>query len=110
MEAHMLQVANASPAADARTLLDRVRSAACALGSAGLWARMAGQHVVLGTRSDGAFARITPLGDAAYGLAFRSAAGADGTAPRWEPMLLVDELADIVEHALVAIGAQPTQD
>ena len=53
---------------------------------------------------DDAFARLTPLGGTTYGLAFRAASPAE-TGPRWEPLLLVDELAELVEHALIAVDA-----
>src|SRR5260221_14531073 len=126
MEADMFQLTDASPASrqattheverPARTLVDRVREAASNLGCASAWARAAGRHVLIGLESDDAFARVTPLGGTAYGLAFRTLAP-DGEScaldelpsvlqsPRWEPVLLVDGLADVVEHALIAVDA-----
>ena len=70
-----------------------------------VWARSAGLHVLLGLRGQDAFARLTPLGGGAYGLAFRGS-GPDGQR-EWEPLLLVDELEQVVEHALIAEGALP---
>jgi hypothetical protein len=126
MEADMFQLTDASPASrhakasevgtTARTLVERVRDAAHNLGCTGIWARAAGRHVLIGLAADDAFARITPLGGTAYGLAFRTLAP-DGDScaleevppalqsPRWEPVLLVDGLADVVEHALIAVDA-----
>ena len=89
----------ASPASDARAPLQRVRDAISALGCSRAWARGAGHHVLV-VLGDEAFARLTPLGGGAFGLAFRSR-----TLQSWEPMLLVDELCDVVEHALVAVDA-----
>lgn len=112
------QVIAAVPVANARAsatlLADRVRERASALGCDEIWARAAGRHVILGIGELEAFARITPLGESAYGLAFRtppafhgSLATAKGTASasRWAPLLLIDELAAVVEHALIGEGA-----
>jgi hypothetical protein len=111
MEADMLHGSMVSAASDTRTLVERVRDAVASLGSDRVWARYVGPHVLLGLRGDDAFARVTPLGGGSYGLAFRSVrdavTGAAVSAPRWEPMFLVDELADVVEHALVAVDALP---
>jgi hypothetical protein len=111
MEADMLQPTMASPASPPRPLVDRVRDAIASLGCDRVWARGAGPHVLLGLRGDEAFARLTPLGGGQFGLAFRG----DGvgspfhpsTVRPWEPMLLVDALAEVVEHALVAVDALP---
>lgn len=97
----MLQASIASPASPLRPLVDRVRDAIASLGCDRVWARSAGPHVLLGLRGDDAFARLTPLGNASYGLAFR------GPEEAWEPLLLVDSLGEIVEHALVAVDALP---
>jgi hypothetical protein len=124
MEADMFQTMDASPNsrpareidANPRSLVERVRDAAAKLASSSIWARTSGRHVLLGLEHDEAFARLTPLGGAAYGLAFRTLApDADESAleetpaalasPRWEPVLLVDGLADVVEHALIAVDA-----
>jgi hypothetical protein len=104
-------VANAR--ASAAQLADRVRETARALGCKGLWARAAGRHVILGIDEDEAFARVTPVGGGAYGLAFRLPCGEPSLEPsgerasvsRWAPLLLIDALADVVEHALVGEGA-----
>jgi len=87
------------------THVARVRCALGLLHARHAWARAAGEHVLLGITGDEAFARITPVGPpgaSCYGLAFRASHGPRGA---WEPMLLVDGLVDLVEHALVAEGA-----
>jgi hypothetical protein len=66
-----------------------------------VWARKSGHHVLLGIQGEDAFARLTPLGGTQYGLAFRAPEPQSG----WQPLLLVDELKQVVEHALVAEGA-----
>lgn len=96
----MLQASVASQASPPRPLVDRVRDAIASLGCDRVWARSAGPHVLLGLRGDDAFARLTPLGGGQFGLAFRAPS-------TWEPLLLVDALADVVEHALVAVDALP---
>jgi hypothetical protein len=112
----MARVITAVPIANARPLADRVREAAQGLGCTILWARTIGRHVLLGLGESEAFARVTALGGNAFGLAFRSqgddveaaAAQTQGEAhgeAKWEPMLLIDDLCDVVEHALVAEGA-----
>jgi hypothetical protein len=90
-----------------RSLVERVRERIAGLGCDRVWARNAGSHVLLGVGEEEAFARLTPLGGASYGLAFRDASSATAVSNvliNWE-MLLVDTLADVVEHALVAIDA-----
>jgi hypothetical protein len=118
-----------NPRAKASLLAERVREMAASLGCKELWARGAGRHVILGRGEDEAFARITPLGAGAYGLTFRapceaaatpaasgraepaassleaSAALVPSSASRWAPLLLIDALADVVEHALIGEGA-----
>jgi hypothetical protein len=109
----MTQVAIALPATSARTYADRVRDVARALGCASMWARASGRHILLGINDDEPFARVTPLGPGAYGLAFRTPAQAEGApetesdphAKTWQPILLVDVLPQVVEHALVGEGA-----
>jgi hypothetical protein len=63
----------------------------------------------MGRAGAGEFARVTPLGPAAFGLSFRrpspDCAGLEGGAGAWDPVLLVDALSDVVEHALVGDGA-----
>jgi hypothetical protein len=107
----MLQESNASPASDAHITIDRVRRVAGSLGCANVWVRASGPYVLLGVRGGDAFARLTALGGGAYGLSFRAApdAGRFGASARWEPLLLVDELVDVVEHALVGVGVLPCQ-
>jgi hypothetical protein len=61
--------------------------------------------VVVGLHGDDAFARLSPLGASAYGLAFRAPVDERSGTPRWEPLFLVDELRELVEHALVAVDA-----
>jgi hypothetical protein len=96
------------------TLVDRVREAiaetvARGVSGADVWARSAGQHVLLGLCDQEAFARLTPLGGTLFGLAFRAAGTRASHKNSWEPLLLVDELVDVVEHAIVAIEAVPIQ-
>jgi hypothetical protein len=117
MDELMTQVAIALPATSAPTYADRVRDAARTLGCTSLWARASGRHVLLGIGDAEPFARITPLGGGAHGLAFRSPLqgplqGEGATEPvsfahskTWEPILLVDLLPAVVEHALIGEGA-----
>jgi|SRR5579859_2460402 len=111
----MLQLLAPLPAKNTRPLVDRVRDRIAALGCERVWARSADSHILLGRDDEGPFARISPLGGASYGLAFRAndpgpppgdgpQSGGDGV-ERWEPLFLVDVLGDVVEHALVAVGA-----
>jgi hypothetical protein len=123
----MLQLSNGSAAAEPSAIVERVRKVASALGCAGVWARATGPYILLGLRGGDAFARLTALGGASYGLAFRaglgredSGAGGDGVAPveatsaarrgagKWDPVLLIDELVDVVEDALVGASALPS--
>jgi hypothetical protein len=83
------------------SLVERVREKIADLGCERVWARGAGSQVLLGLRGEDVYARLTPVRDALYGLAFRSADD------RWEPLLLIDALEDVVEHALVAVDALP---
>lgn len=99
----------ASPAPGA-TLLDRVLDALDNLapavaGGHDVWARGAGPHVLLGLSGEEAFARLTPLGGGLFGLAFRALEARAAHKNAWEPLLLIDELAAVVEHALVAVEA-----
>jgi hypothetical protein len=120
-------IANApvqNPRLPASLLAERVRDFACTFGDCGvrrdagrdLWVRAAGRHIIVGRGEDEAFARITPLGADAYGLAFRAPAMASGESieadatsrsmwAKWGPLLLIDALADVVEHALIGEGA-----
>jgi hypothetical protein len=74
-----------------------------------VWTRAIGPHVLLGLGDDEAFARVTPLGGSAFGLAFRGQSAEGGASEdagsKWEPVLLIDDLSDVVEHALIAEGA-----
>jgi hypothetical protein len=104
-----MQVSNASPASEPFQVIERVREVATTLGCAGLWARATGPYILLGMRGGDAFARLTALGGASYGLAFRAPAEAQRRAPAaWDPVLLIDELTDVVEHALVGVSALPS--
>jgi len=117
MEADMLDAnvaRESSHETTSLTLVDRVREAIAELvarGTSGadVWARSAGQHVLLGLYDQEAFARLTPLGGTLFGLAFRAAGTRASHKNSWEPLLLVDELVDVVEHAIVAIEAVPIQ-
>jgi hypothetical protein len=90
----------------ARTLADRVRDVASSLGCDAIWVRASGPHVLLGLSADEPFARVTPLGSGAFGLSFRRVdPSVLSRAHEWEPLLLVDSLSDIVEHALIGAAA-----
>jgi hypothetical protein len=92
----------------ARTLADRVRDVASSLGCHAIWVRASGPHVLLGLGADEPFARVTPLGSGAFGLSFRSVDVSElSRTHEWEPLLLVDTLTDIVEHALIGAAALP---
>jgi hypothetical protein len=116
----MLQLTNRSPA-EPSAIVERVRKVVSALGCAGVWARATGPYILLGLRGGDAFARLTALGGASYGLAFRAGFGtgdssdagggsgkSNGGGATWDPVLLIDELVDVVEHALVGASALPT--
>jgi len=105
----MLQLSNGSPASGAHILVDRVRRIAGGLGCTEVWARASGPYVLLGLQSGDAFARLTALGGDSYGLAFRATpeTSKTGVTPVWDPVLLVDELAGVVELALVGASALP---
>jgi hypothetical protein len=117
METELVSREAAQPSSSTRRMLERVREAISTLGCSGVWARGSGPHVLLGFSGDEAFARVTPLGGSAYGLAFRTPAlgsrgaqraahgGYAGKGSNWEPLLLIDELAELVGHALVAVDA-----
>ena len=112
----MLQLSNGSPA-EPSVIVERVRKVATALGCSGVWARATGPYILLGMRGGDAFARLTALGGASYGLAFRAGFGTGEPAGEggvrklggatWDPVLLIDELVDVVEHALVGARALP---
>ena len=100
----MLQLSTTLPAKSARTLVDRVRERIANLRCEHVWARSAGSHILLGLSDEEAFARLSPLGGACFGLAFRTGPAVGlATGETWEPLLLVDSLADVVEHALIAV-------
>lgn len=113
----MLHVSNGSPPATPSATVERVRKVATALGCAGVWARVTGPYILLGLHGGDAFARLTALGGTSYGLAFRAGgpAGSRTAAEHafkngggtWDPVLLIDELVDVVEHALVGVSALP---
>ena len=93
-----------------RSLADRVRDHAGSLGCQSVWAQASGPHVLLGRHGGDAFARVTPIGPGAFGLAFRSVDIDAPAAPPWDAVLLIDSLADVVEHALVGEGALSSID
>ena len=101
---------SASSRETSATLVDRIHDVLGELspavaGGPDVWARGAGPHVLLGIQGDEAFARLTPLGGGLFGLSFRSMDDAAGQGLAWDPLLLIDELAAAVEHALVAVEA-----
>jgi hypothetical protein len=116
MEANMLGATESAPSSGTTSLplADRVRDALTELAGRGaevaeVWARNSGPHVLLGLGEQEAFARLTPLGGNLFGLAFRAPGARANHNNAWEPLLLVDELVDVVEHAVVAIEAIPIQ-
>jgi hypothetical protein len=86
---------------------DRVRSLLAAFGCGHLRARAQGKHILI--ERDGAsvgraaVARLTAVGDDAFGLAFQEKEGG------WEPMLLVDTL-DAIVAGVTAVRATTHQD
>jgi hypothetical protein len=101
MATDSLPASSPPPATEARGSVQRVRNAIQSLGCPDAWARGAGRHVLLGLSDDEAFARLTPMPAGVYGLSFRSS----DPAGSWAPMLLVDDLAEVVAHALVGADA-----
>jgi len=110
----MNQVTSAPSISRSNTLSERVRDIAGELGCGGVWARASGPHVLIGLGAEEAFARVTPLGIGAYGLSFRNEANETTGGPvrsaQWDPVLLIDDLAETVEHALVGEGAIALDD
>ncbi len=90
-------------------LLLRLRAAIDTLGcgSEKVWARSSGGNVLLGLKGREPYARIVPLGNGSYGLAFRAVEARSSHTNAWEPLLLVDDLHAVVEHALIAVDAIP---
>jgi hypothetical protein len=105
MEANTVLFSNqaASAPASAPQLVDRVNNALAELQSSDVWARGVGRHVLLGVEGKQPSARLTALGGHSYGLSVQS--GDRGK--QWQ-LLLVDDLAAIVEHALVACTVDRT--
>jgi hypothetical protein len=112
----MLQLSNGSPPVTPSAIVERVHKVATSLGCAGVWARATGPYILLGHRGGDAFARLTALGGSSYGLAFRAGCRQDGQDGKradrrgggtWDPVLLIDDLVDVVEHALVGVSALP---
>lgn len=103
---HVSMIGRVAP--KSRSLVDRVRDRAAALGCHGVWAQASGPHVLLGRNDSEAFARVTPIGPGAFGLAFRNVEADAAEAPSWDAVLLIDALSDVVEHALVGEGALPS--
>ena len=96
--------------------VERVRTKIASLGCNRVWARGSGSQVLLGLRGEEPYARLTPVRDSVrgsvFGLAFRDEgenSSADPPTSRrgWHPLLLVDTLEDLVEHALIAVDAIP---
>jgi hypothetical protein len=113
----------AAKAASARvSTVERVRARIASLGCDRVWARGAGSQVLIGLRGEEAYARLTPVRESLFGLAFRDdetsnqcgpregdaeQADVPASGPGWQPLLLIDALEDLVEHALVAVDALP---
>jgi hypothetical protein len=102
----MLQVSTSSRTSNYPTLLQRVSDAIDLLGCENLRARSSGPHVVLGLGAGEPYARLTPLGGTSYGLAFRAIEAPSTHTSTWEPLLLVDDLMSVIEHALVAVDVE----
>ena len=102
----MLQVTTSSTIGTTPLLL-RVRGAIEALGCTRerVWAKSSGANVLLGLARGEPFARVVPLGNGSYGLAFRAIEARAAHTNAWEPLLLVDELEAVIEHALIAVDA-----
>ena len=84
------------PRESSGVIVDRVCHHLVELGAVDGWrVTNHGPHAVVTVR--GTTARVTPLGQDAYGLAFRDARG------RWAPMLLVDTLDAIVADLVAAV-------
>jgi hypothetical protein len=105
----MLQATTSKTHAAPRTLLQRVAEAIASFAGDRVWARSSGPHVLLGLRGDDCFARVTPLGNGSFGLAFRAIEAKPSHTNAWEPLLLVDDLVSVVEHALIAVDAIPLE-
>src|SRR5579862_5232156 len=101
MDTEMVPASAPASSSEARGSVQQVREAIRSLGSPGTWAKSAGRHVLVGRFDDEAFARLTPLPAGVYGLSFR---GTEATSS-WAPMLLVDELSEVVAHALIGAEA-----
>ncbi len=86
--------------------VERVREKIASLGCERVWARGAGSQVLLGLRGEEAYARLTPVRESLFGLAFRDE-DPSGGGRGWHPLVLVDTLEDLVEHALIAEGELP---
>jgi hypothetical protein len=99
----MLQVSMSSRTSTPPTLLQRVSHAIDLLGCENVRVCSSGPHVLLGVLEGEPYARLTPLGDASYGLAFRAIGAQTTHNSAWEPLLLVDDLMSVIQHALVAV-------
>jgi hypothetical protein len=108
----MLQVSTST--LSSTPLLLRVRGALMAhgCGPEKVWAKSSGANVLIGLAKREPYARVVPLGNGSYGLSFRAVEARPcrrGTETShtnaWEPLLLVDELHAVVEHALIAVDA-----
>jgi hypothetical protein len=100
--------------------VERVREKIASLGCDRVWVRGAGSQVLLGLRGHEPYARLTPVRECFFGLAFRDdqslcepcddeaeRTDVPASGPGWYPLLLIDALEDLVEHALVAVDALP---
>lgn len=101
----MLQLSTSKRTSIPRTFAQRVADVIASHACDRVWARASGPHVLLGLQGGDAFARVTPLGGASFGLAFRALEAQSTHTNAWEPLFLVDALAAVVEHALVGVDA-----
>lgn len=84
-------------------LVSRVTDLLAASQSTGVWVRGSGRHLLLGLQGQAPFARLTAFGCGSFGLAFQSTEHGN----QWQ-LLLVDDLAGVIEHALVACAVDRT--
>ena len=81
-----------------RPVIRRVKAQLAALGDyAHLCVKRTGTHLLIAQVEGAPLARLTRLGEEAWGLSFRDGEG------RWEPILLVDGLDGVVTSMSAAL-------